>query len=183
MYAIEITEHYDYDDYCQWEGRWELIEGIPLAMTPSPAIFHQAMATKIANELINSLGNCPQCMVMVEQDWKISEDTVLKPDVVMVCNEPGDKYLTKAPQIIAEVVSPSSARRDEVYKFEIYQQEQVPYYILLYPNDYKAKLYKLTKGKYQKQGDFFSESYRFDDLECTAAINFDAVFRQFRDKR
>lgn len=35
---IEDLPHYTYDDYVTWEGRWELIQGIPYAMTPAPVI-------------------------------------------------------------------------------------------------------------------------------------------------
>lgn len=59
MATEKAIEHYTYDDYCLWEGRWELIEGMPMAMTPSPIIAHQAIAAKILNELMNSIGNCP----------------------------------------------------------------------------------------------------------------------------
>ncbi|MBU1668674.1 hypothetical protein KKC13_09655 [bacterium] len=35
------VEYYTYDDYCLWEGNWELISGVPLAMAPAPMINHQ----------------------------------------------------------------------------------------------------------------------------------------------
>lgn len=38
---IEDLPHYTYDDYAQWEGRWEIIEGVPYAMSPAPTIKHQ----------------------------------------------------------------------------------------------------------------------------------------------
>jgi len=36
--------HYTYDDYSQWEGRWELIDGIAYAMTPAPWFSHQRVS-------------------------------------------------------------------------------------------------------------------------------------------
>ena len=50
MCAIKAIEHYTYDDYCQWEGKWELIAGAPMAMAPSPVINHQAIAGNILYE-------------------------------------------------------------------------------------------------------------------------------------
>ena len=35
---VEDLPHYTYDDYVQWEGRWELIKGIPFAMVPAPVM-------------------------------------------------------------------------------------------------------------------------------------------------
>jgi Uma2 family endonuclease len=180
MTIEKAVEYYTYDDYMLWEGQWELIGGFPMAMTPSPVINHQAIAGKILNELMNSIGECERCLVLSEEDWKISTDTVLKPDVVLICDEPNDKYITKAPEIAVEVVSKSSAKRDEVFKFEIYEREKVLYYIIVYPDDCKAKLYQLINGKYSKQGDFFKETFEFKDTTCTAKINFDNVFKLFR---
>ena len=126
--------------------------------------------------------DCEKCLVLSEEDWKISSDTLLKPDVVLICNEAHDEYITKTPEIIVEIVSKSSAKRDEVFKFEIYENEKVPYYIIVYPDDCKAKPYHLENGKYSKQGDFSREIYEFEDTTCKATINFDNVFKLFRNR-
>jgi len=173
-------EYYTYDDYVKWEGNWELINGIPLAMSPAPMITHQAIATNIAFELKSSSQECQECLVLNEVDYKVNDDTVLRPDVVLTCNETNDAYLTKAPQIIVEVISPSTAKRDEKYKFEIYEKEKVKYYILVYPNDCKAKVYRLDGKEYDKEGDFTTESYTFEESLCKASINFERVFKKFR---
>jgi hypothetical protein len=34
--AIKILPHYTYADYVQWEGKWEVIDGVPHAMSPAP---------------------------------------------------------------------------------------------------------------------------------------------------
>ena len=52
--------------------------------------------------------------------------TVVKPDVVLICDEPNDKYITKTPEIIIEVISPATTKRDEVFKFDLYEKEQAP---------------------------------------------------------
>lgn len=39
--AYKILPHYIYEDYCRWEGQWELIDGIPYAMSPASNIRHQ----------------------------------------------------------------------------------------------------------------------------------------------
>jgi Uma2 family endonuclease len=143
-------------------------------------INRQAIAGKISNELMNSIGNCDNYLVLGEQDWKVRDDTVLKPDVVLICDEPNDQYTTKTPEIVVEVVNKPSAKRDEVFKFEIYEREKVPYYIIVYPGDCKAKLYQLENNIYSKQGDFFKESYEFEDTTCKAKIDSNNVFKLFR---
>ncbi len=174
------VEYYNYDDYCQWEGNWELISGVPLAMAPAPMITHQAIAGNIQFELKSSIGECEECLVLGEADWKVCDDTIVKPDVVLICNETNEAYMTKAPEIIVEVISKSTAKRDEKVKFKLYEEEKVLYYILVYPNDLKAKIYRLENAKYTKEGDFSMESYDFKETTCRASINFDRVFKHFR---
>ena len=48
---LEYLPYYTYEDYKEWEGDWELIEGVPYAMAPSPMKTHQALAYEIAFHL------------------------------------------------------------------------------------------------------------------------------------
>jgi len=105
---------------------------------------------------------------------------VLRPDIVLTCGETHEAYLTKAPEIIVEIISPSTAKRDENYKFSLYEKEKVNYYILVYPDDLKAKVFKLDGKTYDKQGDFSKESYVFKETTCTVSIDFEIVFKRFR---
>ena len=173
-------EYYTYDDYKLWEGEWELIDGIAYAMAPSPMISHQAIASGVCSELFVSTKKCKDCSVVIEQDWKVDEMTVLKPDISLICNETNLSHITKSPLIVVEVISKSTATRDEKYKFEIYKKEGVKYYVLVYPDDLKAKIYQLKGSEYIKVGDFSLETYDFDDLECKASIDFESVFEKFR---
>ena len=182
MHTLRVSElpSYTYADFQQWKGDWELIEGIPYAMTPSPAIRHQGIASKIVSSLDSSIDGCTHCLVLHEQDWKISETIILRPDVVLVCDEPGDAYITKRPEIIFEVISHSSIKMDEEIKFRIYAEEKVPYYIIVYPIDFKARVFKLKGEHYIKIADLTHEIQDFDELPCHASVNFDAVFKRFR---
>jgi len=176
----QAIEYYTYDDYKEWEGEWELIDGIPLSMAPAPIRKHQSLATMIITELQNQLEECTQCEVLGEIDYKVSDDTILKPDIVLTCGETNESYLTKAPEIIVEIISKSTAKRDEKYKFEIYEKEKVNYYILVYPNDLRAKIYKLKDSNYDKEGDFLQESYDFEETTCKVSLDFERVFKRFR---
>ncbi|PHS41739.1 MAG: hypothetical protein COB07_01465 [Sulfurovum sp.] len=180
MGAIDYLKHYTYKDYTLWEGRWELYEGFPVAMSPAPMIVHQAIAYAISREIGNSIEGCKQCMVLGEADYKLADDTIFRPDVVLICDEPHDAYITKAPEIIVEIISPSTAKNDEGYKFQKYETEKVMYYIIVYPDELYAKVYKLKDGKYDKQGDFSKESYDFEETLCKASVDFEKVFKRFR---
>ena len=113
-------------------------------------------------------------------DYKLADDTILRPDIALVCGQKNGAYIKKAPELIVEIVSKSSTIRDEKIKHELYQNEKVKYYVLLYPEDLKAKIYKLKDDKYEKVIDLLEGSFDFKNIECNATIDFDFVFERFR---
>ena len=181
MSNLEFLPKYSCRDYLNWEGDWELVEGVPVAMAPAPMRIHQNIASELFFCLKSELDEeCLECEVLYETDWKISDDTILRPDIVFVCDDDNKKYLTKAPKIIVEIISPSTAKKDETLKFNIYEEEKVNYYILVYPDDLRAKAYRIKDDKYTKVGDFTKEKLIFEDLECDLELDFEKVFRRFR---
>ena len=180
MGALDYKPTYTYDDYALWEGKWELYDGCPVAMSPAPMINHQTLAYEIARQLGNAIEECERCAVLGEEDYKLSDSTVLKPDVVLICDEPHDAYITKSPEIIVEVISKSTAKNDECYKFKKYEIEKVKYYVIVYPTELYAKVYKLKNGCYDKEGDFSKETYNFEETLCKASVDFQKVFKRLR---
>jgi len=84
--------HYTYRDYCQWEGRWELIDGIPIAMSPAPREEHQIVAGNlyaIFKPIFKNSRNA--CRGVPPIDWVVKDDTVLQPDFLVICGPPLDK--------------------------------------------------------------------------------------------
>ncbi len=175
----EYFPHYSYEDYLLWEGDWELISGVAFAMAPSPVKNHQMIVGYIFSELLDKF-ECDQCDILMDSDWKLSSDTILKPDVSLVCDDSNEKYIAKTPELIFEVISPSTAQKDETLKFSLYEQEGVKYYILIYPQELIAKVYKNSNGKFQKVGDFDTETLSFKDLKCELDFDFNAIFKRFR---
>jgi Uma2 family endonuclease len=183
MEALKLEDlNYTYEDYKLWEGDWELMGGIPVAMSPSPMRKHQSIASEIIRQLANQLEDCSMCEVLGEIDYKINENTILRPDIALTCKETNDTYLTKAPEIIVEIISKTTAKRDEVYKFKLYEAEKVNYYIIIYPDDLRAKVYKLEGKEYDKQGDFSSEKYIFQEIICKVELDFEKVFKRFKKR-
>jgi len=165
---------YNYDDYINWEDRWELINGIAYSMAPAPTIKHQKISNNIAWELNNIFKDYSFCTATIFVDWKISEDTIVQPDNLVICHKPqNEKYLTKAPVIIFEILSKSTARKDLTVKYELYEKEGVKYYCIVNPNDEVAKVYKLKDGKYIKAGDFSDEKFEFKIDKCDGLKEFD----------
>jgi Uma2 family endonuclease len=174
--TLAYEEHYNVRDYVLWEGDWELIHGAPYAMAPSPSISHQRIEKAVMFQIDSTLRGCESCEVLAEIDWQSSDDTVVRPDVLIACNIQGEK-LTKTPELIVEVVSPSSAKRDELTKFKLYQQEGVKFYILVYPDTRVAKVYRLHEGRYIKEADFSNEQFNFAIKECELSLDFSLVWQ------
>lgn len=174
---IAYSEKYTTEDYCIWNGDWELVRGEAYAMAPSPTYDHQYVNLKIARQLDEKLDSCQKCHAVIETDVEFSEDTVVRPDSMVICYEP-DSKLTKAPVLVFEIISKSTAKRDEILKFDLYQSEGVKYYILVYPDNRKAKLYQLIDFKYQKLGDFSDETYTFDLGHCDINFDFNFIWRR-----
>ncbi len=172
--ALSYEEYYTIDDYKRWEGDWELIYGMPYAMSPFAKPSHQLISSKIVTEFTNKLKNCPKCKALMEVEIVISQDTILRPDVIVYCDEIKE-ILTKTPSIIFEVVSKSTIKRDEVIKKEIYEKEGVKYFCLVYPNEKRAKLYINNFGRFVKVKDIENEKIEFD-FECKIEFDFSEIW-------
>ncbi len=169
--------NYTYDDYLHFEGKWELIDGVAFAMSPAPMKKHQKVSSKISWVLEEMLQDCERCEAYLPIDYKISETTVLQPDNSVLCDDASDaSYITKAPLIIFEILSKSTAMRDMNLKYEIYQQEGVKYYIIVNSEDSMVKLYKLSAGKYIKEGDFDKQKYTFEIEDCRLEFDFSKIW-------
>lgn len=172
MRNISYIPKYSFDDYKNWEGRWELIEGSPYAMTPLPSIKHQKLSHKIAYQLELLLENCTTCTPLLPVDWRIDENTILQPDNCVICYsiDEKDNYLTKAPSLIFEILSPSTATKDKILKYQIYQEQKVKYYIIVEPKNNTYEIFALYNDLYEKV-DIYNSNFIFHLEECI--INFD----------
>lgn len=177
----EHLPEYTFGDYQQWQGNWELIEGIPFAVAPAPAKNHQMLVGYIFSEIASRMDDCPDCEILIDEDWKLDSNTVLKPDVCVVFSDDNPSYITKTPEIVFEVLSPSTAKRDEGLKFDCYQEQGVKYYILVYPDDLAAKVYKHDGEKLGKAAECDTETFSFGEVTCPFLFDFSAIFKRFRN--
>lgn len=178
---IRILPHYTYEDYCQWEGRWELIEGIPFAMNTENTPKHQWVSMSIGSEFRVGIKkkNCKNCKVYNFIDFKIKEDVILQPDVLIVCQPIAKKFLDFPPILVVEILSPSTAIKDRNTKFYYYQEQKIKYYIIVDINKETIEIYLLTKkGEYQLEPVKQSNSYTFElESNCAAKINLSNIWK------
>jgi len=173
----EYLPHYSVDDYLHWEGDWELIDGIAYAMSPKPVKKHQLTGFKVMMEFTKNLKNCQKCKVFQEVDWRVSSDTVLSPDVLLVCNESIEgQFVENTPEIIFEILSPSTEKNDRFVKYEIYREAGVKYYILVDIKKESVEVFELQNKKYSKVLESRDEVFEFSFQECQIDFDFSEIW-------
>ncbi len=167
---------YTYQDYLSWKGDWELIRGIPFAMSPSPKGNHQFILSSLLAQIYGNLAKCLDCHVYAELDWIVSETTVLRPDIFVFCGHRINEYLEVAPHFIAEILSPKTATKDKGLKLRIYQEQKVPYYIIVEPKNETVTIYELEGDSYLKVGTITTENHTFNLPNCSFKLNFSLIW-------
>ncbi|RTZ70817.1 MAG: Uma2 family endonuclease [Aquificaceae bacterium] len=168
---------YTVQDYQRWKGDWELIEGIPYALAPSPFGIHQRVSLSLARLIEEQLEECPKrCYAYQELDWIIDEHTVVRPDLIVVCKRI-EKHLKTTPSVVFEIVSQSTAFKDEEVKFKLYEREGVSYYALVYPDLRKMRVFLLKVSKFEKVFDGEEESFVFQ-TECPFEVNLKELWKK-----
>lgn len=175
--AVKILPYYTYEDYVQWEGRWELIDGIPYAMSPLPVPKHQRIGGNLFTECRLALKNCKnRCRVYQPLDYKVKEDTILQPDMLVVCGNITKKFLDFRPSLVAEILSPSTALKDRHTKFDIYQSQEVPYFLIISGDTENVEIYELKSGNYELQESGREIEFAFQLDDCRVSIRFSEIW-------
>lgn len=151
--ADQYQPHYTVEDYELWEGDWELWDGHAIAMSPAARPDHQRIVGKLFLLISNALStetDCSHCEVFTEVDWKLSDDTVLRPDVLVTCDPVPAKRIEQRPEFVIDVLSPATATKDRGYKLKRYEEERVPNYAIVDPDERTIELLTLNDtGEYQ----------------------------------
>ena len=146
---------YTYADYAAWddENRWELIEGLPYMMSaPSPV--HQRVSGELFAKLHGFLVGKP-CRVYyspfdVRLNYDTDDDTVVQPDLLVVCDHSkiDNKGCNGAPDLVVEILSPSSQRIDRWHKFHAYQKAGVREFWIVDPENRTVQAHLLQDKQY-----------------------------------
>jgi Uma2 family endonuclease len=178
MSALQILPHYSFEDWEQWEGKWEIIHGIPYAMSPAPVPKHQVIANALGAEFHFALKNCRNCKVMQPVDYKIEDDIVVQPDLLIVCKPILKSYLDFPPSLVAEILSPATALKDRHTKYQLYQEQKVKYYIIISPETEEVEIFENTEQNFKlvQKGNTISHQFSFTD-ECSAEIDFAELWK------
>lgn len=157
------------------ESRWELIDGEAWDMSPAPVIRHQRMLAGIYRALFDAVKSTlskngdappPDCQVLFAPiDVVLGDITVVQPDIVVVCDSAklaNGKYVNGAPDVVIEILSPSTAKKDRSHKLRVYQRAAVPEYLIVDPYSSTVEQYVLQDGKYNLPPNVFGPG---DEIE------------------
>jgi Uma2 family endonuclease len=160
--AIKIPEkgHHTYADYKSWEldkgERYELIGGEAYAMSAQNDI-HQAISLELSRQFANFLHGKPCKARAAPYDVRLfykedeSDDTVVQPDISVICNEKkrGNEGGRGAPDLIVEILSPSNTSEELVRKFNLYLEAGVREYWVVAPESKTVQVFLLENDTYR----------------------------------
>ena len=154
--ADKGDERFTYDDYLKWpdEERWELIDGRAFNMTPAPSTSHQTIVGNVNFILRTKLKNSPCRVFSSPTDVVLSEYDIVQPDVFVVCDQTKitSANIRGGPDVVFEVLSPSTILKDRREKKRSYERCGVPEYVLLHPHPRYVEHYILeTDGLYGRE--------------------------------
>jgi len=162
--AIDVSAHYAYRDYRAWpdDERWELIRG-EAWMMGAPTTTHQRLVAALYRDVFAALpegGPCEAFFAPVDvllprhpADSDDEVDTVVQPDLIVVCDpsKVRDKFVRGAPDLVVEILSPSTSGKDQREKYRVYEESGVREYWIVDPAGKWFERYELgPDGRYGK---------------------------------
>ena len=147
-----------YEDYCNMpdDERYELIDG-ELIMAAAPSVVHQDTSRNISTPLdifvkANRLGK----MYYAPTDVRLSSTNVVQPDILFVSRERSHlithDVIDGAPDMVIEILSPSTAALDKTRKRELYARYRVPEYWQADTDDFSVVVLTLAGADYEVAG-------------------------------
>ncbi len=184
------NEKFTYADYRAWDEnqRWEIIDGFAYDMNPAPNTKHQTILMNLLSGFYNYLKGKPCKVFPAPFDVRFSKigakdeevENVVQPDISVICNPVrlDEKGANGAPDLIVEILSPSTSKKDMGIKSFLYQRFGVREYWIVDPASDSVLVYLLDDtGKFDTFEYISTDIVRvsiFPDLE----INLSEVFEK-----
>jgi Uma2 family endonuclease len=187
---LDLNGTYSYADYLTWqlEETVELIRGKIMAMAPAPNLKHQRISRNMLRPIDNYLRH-KSCEVFHAPfdvrlyDSKKSKlrdqdvSSVVQPDLCVICDAEKltEQGCNGAPDWIIEVLSPGNSKKDMRLKYDLYQENGVTEYWLVYP--YEQAVYQFVRDRHSEKyqlfamhaGDDIATPYLFPELQIDLA--------------
>jgi Uma2 family endonuclease len=155
------AHYHTYGDYLTWSGPYgdELINGAAYVREPpSPSISHQVVVGEIHRQIATTLKGKPYRVFVAPLDIRLPRateedylvDTVVQPDLFIACDPQklDERGMRGAPEWLAEVLSPGTARYDRKIKLPVYERAGVSEVWFVDLNKRTLTLHRLEGGHY-----------------------------------
>lgn len=164
---LDLTKTYTYADYLTWkfDEFVELIEGKVMRPMAGPSRLHQQLSNRL--ELLIALflrnSNCEMYhapfdvrLMAAGANGNQQITTVVQPDIFVVCDlsKLDDRGCLGAPDWIIEIVSPGNTARDTKTKFDLYEENGVGEYWIVYPGIKTVAAFVLVNGHYKLANEY-----------------------------
>ncbi len=155
--TLPMTYH-EYALLPQDRNRYEVLDG-ELYMTPSPAYIHQWIVISVGSILLEHVSTRKLGVVLTApMDVLLSEANIVQPDILYVqaghAPARDARNITVAPDLIIEVLSPSSIEQDRETKKAVYARHGVSHYWIIDPESRTLEMYALSGAQYQLASEF-----------------------------
>ena len=130
--------------------------GGELMIMPTPTPQHQIIILNLVTLLIRIIHSGR--LFLSPLDVHLDELHVVQPDILWIAPDSkctiGEKYLSGAPDLVIEVLSPGTERRDRREKYALYEQHGVREYWMVNPAAAYVEVYTLKDGRFERVGIF-----------------------------
>jgi len=183
---IKAQGQWSYEDYLALPDdgrRYEIIEGV-LYVSNAPDIDHQYTVAELVGEIRQFVKAQGLGYVLTAPfEVHLSERSrPVQPDVLFIRSDrwpaSGAKFFAGAPDLVIEVVSPSSARSDQFVKFDAYERAGVPEYWIVHPRTHAVQVFTLSGGEYAELGEFVAHEVIQSAVLPGLAIVVSALFNR-----
>ena len=164
---LDVNKRYTYADYLTWQfnERVELIKGGLHKMSPAPRRLHQKIEGILHVKLWLFFENRTCEVYQSPFDVRLSKnkgqidqkiDTVVQPDICVICDKSklDDAGCIGAPDLIVEILSDRTAKKDYNEKFNLYEENEVKEYWIVNPATKTIEIFSLVENKYVSLGLF-----------------------------
>lgn len=176
---VEDLPRYTIMDWEQWEGKWELIDGIPFALHPMPGKKHQRINGRLYMQFTHQLERCSDCEAYLPVNYKVNDSNLLHPDLLIVCGEEDEgTYVTTTPHLVVEILSKSTRTKDKKTKPKIYQALEIRYYLIIDPREESVAVFEISNSRaYELRMKGRDITYEFEFGDCKVTVDFSEIWR------
>lgn len=190
---LDLSKQYSYADYLVWQlsERIELLKGFIQKMA-TPNSFHQEVNGELLNVLKNYLkANRKTCKVYhAPYDVRLVRNpqgktdkeiyTVVQPDLCVICDRSkiDQRGCLGSPDLIIEILSPSNSKTDLQDKFQLYEENQVPEYWIVFPSEKLIEKFILHDERYKLESVYNQDDQAIPSLFPDLLIDLKEVFNE-----